>query len=44
MTHYITVDNLATLEALEEFYKSRFGEKDNSHKINIFLKVDCGYG
>ncbi|GAN11723.1 alanine racemase [Mucor ambiguus] len=36
----IFIDNLATLEALEEYCKSSGSQK----KINAFLKVDCGYG
>ncbi|GAA5816460.1 hypothetical protein MFLAVUS_009989 [Mucor flavus] len=35
----IFIDNLATLEALEAYCSST----DNG-KINVFLKVDCGYG
>lgn len=34
------IDNLATLEALETFCKSTASQK----KVNVFLKVDCGYG
>ncbi|KAF1796784.1 hypothetical protein FB192DRAFT_1403623 [Mucor lusitanicus] len=36
----IFIDNLATLEALEEYCKSTGSQK----KLNVFLKVDCGYG
>ncbi|KAK4509428.1 uncharacterized protein ATC70_007780 [Mucor velutinosus] len=36
----IFIDNLATLEALEEYCKSTGSQR----KINAFLKVDCGYG
>ncbi|KAG2215308.1 hypothetical protein INT46_005925 [Mucor plumbeus] len=36
----IFIDNLATLEALEVFCKSSASQK----KVNVFLKVDCGYG
>lgn len=36
----IFIDNLATLEALEEYCKSTGYQK----KIDAFLKVDCGYG
>ncbi|KAG2234556.1 hypothetical protein INT48_000459 [Thamnidium elegans] len=35
----IFIDNLATLEALEAYCFST-----NNAKINVFLKVDCGYG
>ena len=40
ITKCISIDNLATLEALEVFCKSSASQK----KVNVFLKVDCGYG
>ncbi|KAI7864222.1 uncharacterized protein EV154DRAFT_534144 [Mucor mucedo] len=40
----IFIDNLSTLEALEAYYTTEYGENDDSHKMSVFLKVDCGYG
>ncbi|RCI06468.1 hypothetical protein CU098_013405 [Rhizopus stolonifer] len=40
----IFIDNLATLEALEAYYKERFGDDNHVHPIYVFLKIDCGYG
>jgi hypothetical protein len=35
---------MSTLEALEEYCKHKFGDDDHFHKLDVFLKVDCGYG
>lgn len=43
-TFQIFIDNIYTLEALEEFFKSKCEEYTDLDKLNAFLKTDCGYG
>ncbi|CAO3631932.1 unnamed protein product [Cunninghamella echinulata] len=38
----IFIDHLQTLDALDTYYNEKYGQ-DSKARINVFLKVDCGY-
>lgn len=37
-------DQLETLDALDQYHAATYGPQDTTHKIDVFIKVDCGYG
>ncbi|KAJ8655733.1 hypothetical protein O0I10_008618 [Lichtheimia ornata] len=40
----VFIDQLGTLDALDQYHAATYGPQDTSYKIDVFIKVDCGYG